>query len=102
MTVTSKLGKLLTNSRDAKEVEDWIFSLTPLGVAFSFFLIFMLPMEIPNKIPILVIGFAAGFSGLQTYWVFRGWRKNNLSTIILGIAGIAITMLLAWLYLANA
>ena len=102
MAVNGKLGKLLSNSRTPKEVEDWIFSLTPLGVAFSFFLMFMLPMEIPNKIPILVIGFAAGFTGLQTYWVFRGWRKNHLSTILLGITGIVITMLLAWFYLSLA
>jgi hypothetical protein len=48
---------------------------------------------------ILVTGIAAGFTGLQSYWIFRGWRKNHGSTVLLGIIGIAITLGLAWGYM---
>jgi len=76
MEASSKLSRLLRTSRDQKEIEDWIFSLTPLGVAFVFFIIFVLPMDLPNKDMIVVTGIAAGFTGLQSYWIFRGWRKS--------------------------
>jgi len=99
MEATSKLSRLLRTSRDQKEIEDWIFSLTPLGVAFTFFIIFVLPMDLPNKDMVLVTGLAAGFTGLQSYWIFRGWRKNHISTMLLGIIGIGITLGLAWLYM---
>jgi len=99
MEATSKLSRLLRTSRDQKEIEDWIFSLTPLGVAFTFFIIFVLPMDLPNKDMIVVTGIAAGFTGLQSYWIFRGWRKNHLSTVLFGVAGIAITLSLAWGYM---
>ena len=98
MEASGKLSKLVHTSRDPQEIQDWIFSLTPLGVAFVFFIVFLLPMDLANKDIILVTGIAAGFSGLQSYWVFRGWRKNHASTILLGLVGIAITVSLAWGY----
>jgi len=99
MEATSKLSRLLRTSRNQKEIEDWIFSLTPLGVAFVFFIVFVLPMDLPNKDLVLVTGIAAGFTGLQTYWIFRGWRKDHLSTVLLGLVGIAITLGAAWSYI---
>jgi uncharacterized membrane protein len=102
MAGSNKVSKLLKTSRDPQEIQDWIFSLAPLGVAFIFFLIFLWPMEIPDKDVILVTGVAAGFIGLETYWIFRGWRKNHMSTILLGLAGIAITIAAAWSYMTFA
>lgn len=100
MTNEGKLSKLLKTARDQQEVEDWIFSLTPLGVAFVFFFIFLLPMDIPRKDVVLIVGTAAGFTGLQSYWIFRGWRKNHALTILLGLLGIALALALVWLYLS--
>jgi hypothetical protein len=37
MNVTNKFKQLFATERDIKEVERWIFSLAPLGVAFAFF-----------------------------------------------------------------
>ena len=102
MADTNKLGKLLKTSRDPQEIQDWIFSLAPLGVAFTFFLIFLWPMDIPNKDIILASGVAAGFIGLESYWVFRGWRKNHISKTLLGLAGIAITLAATWAYMTMA
>jgi uncharacterized membrane protein len=99
MASDGKLGKLLRTRRNPQEVEDWLFSLIPLGVAFVFFFIFLLPMNIPNKDMVMVIGVAAGFIGLQSYWIFRGWRKNHALTIVLGLIGIAIVLGLVKLYL---
>ena len=99
MSNEGKLSKLLKTARDQQEVEDWILSLTPLGVAFVFFFIFLLPMDIPSKNVVLIVGTAAGFTGLQSYWIFRGWRKNNVLTIVLGLIGIAIVLGLVMLYL---
>jgi uncharacterized membrane protein len=98
MASTSKLNQLIKTSRDPNEIQDWLFSLTPLGVAFVFFLVFLLPMDIANKDIILITGIAAGFTGLESYWVFRGWRKNHGSTVLLGLLGIALTIFLAWFY----
>ena len=100
MASDDKLGKLLRTSRNPQEVEDWILSLTPLGVAFVFFFIFLLPMDIPHKDVILIAGTAAGFTGLQSYWIFRGWRKNHALTIVLGLIGIAVVLGLVKLYLS--
>lgn len=100
MEAESKLSKMMSTSRDPKEVQDWIFSLTPLGVAFVFFFMFMLGTDVPDKTLVLVVGFAAGFTGLQSYWVFRGWCRNHFSTVLMGVIGISLTLAALWGYLA--
>lgn len=99
MSLSDKLDHMLETRRDEQEVQRWIFSLIPLGVAFVFFFIFMLPMDIANKDIILVTGAAAGFAGLQTYWIFRGWQREEGLTIVLGIAGILIAAVFTWAYI---
>jgi hypothetical protein len=98
----SKFVKLLRTSRNPQEIQDWIFSLAPLGVAFVFFFIFMLPLDIPHKEIVLIVGTAAGFTGLQSYWIFRGWHKNHVLTVVLGLISIAIVLGLLMLYLSIA
>jgi len=100
MRITDKVNHMLEAKRDEKEVQRWIFSLIPLGVAFVFFFIFMLSIQIPNKDVILVTGAAAGFAGLQTFWIFRGWRRGEGLTIVLGVIGIGIAAVFVWSYLA--
>ena len=102
MEATSKFCKLMKTGRDPQEVQDWLFSLAPLGVAFAFFLIFLWPMDIANKDIIIVLGTEAGFIGLESDCIFRGWCKNHMITILLGVIGIAITVALAWLYVTFA
>ena len=102
MSDANKVSKLLKTSRDPQELHDWIFSLAPLGVAFVFFLVFIWSIDIPEKDVIIVTGFAAGFIGLESYWVFRGWRKNHMVTILLGLMGIAVTVALVWSYVVFA
>jgi len=102
MAHDGKLSKLLKTGRNPQEIETWLFSLIPLGVAFVFFFIFLLPMDIPRKDIVMVIGTAAGFTGLQSYWIFRGWRKNHALTIVLGLIGIVIVLGLVRLYLTLA
>jgi hypothetical protein len=99
MVETGKLAKMLKTSRDRHEVEDWMFTLTPLGVAFVFFFVFILGMDIANKALVLVIGTAAGFVGLQSYWVFRGWRKNHAITVLMGLFSIVLVLGIVWFYL---
>ena len=89
---TGKLNKLLTTSRDPSEVQDWIFSLTPLGVAFAFYILFIMSTDIQPKGLFLAYGATAGIIGLETYWIFRGWRNNHASTILMGLIGVAITL----------
>jgi hypothetical protein len=100
MGSTSKLNKLLTTSRGKNETEDWIFSLTPVGVAFVFYIIFITSTNIEPKELFLAYGAAAGFIGLESYWIIRGWRKNNASTIVMGLIGIAATLGLLFLYIS--
>jgi hypothetical protein len=99
MAETSKLAKMLSTSRDRYEIEDWMFTLTPLGVAFIFFIVFILSSDITNKGLVMVVGTAAGFVGLQSYWVFRGWRKNHAVTVVTGLLSIALVLGLVWSYL---
>ena len=96
----SKLHKMMKTRRDPREVQDWIFSLTPLGVAFVFFFFLIMPMDIPDKQLVMLLGVAAGFAGLQSYWIFRGWQKNHVSTVLLGLLGLGLIMALVWLYLS--
>jgi hypothetical protein len=98
MGSASKLDKLLTTSRDKGEAEDWIFSLTPMGVAFVFYVMFIMSTNIEPKGIFLAYGAAAGFIGLESYWIVRGWRKNNAGTIVMGLLGIAITLGILFLY----
>ena len=98
MGSASKLNKLLTTDRDKSEAEDWIFSLTPMGVAFVFYVMFIMSANIEPKGLFLAYGAAAGFIGLESYWIVRGWRKNNVSTIVMGLIGIAVTLGLLFLY----
>ena len=102
MEETSKLNKLLTTGRDQSEAEDWMFSLVPIGVAFTFYMIFIMSTNIEPKGLFLAYGAAAGFIGLESYWIVRGWRKNHASTIVMGFLGIAITLGVLFLYMSFA
>jgi hypothetical protein len=102
MTEKSKLKKLLTTSRDASEAGNWIFSLVPIAVAFTFYMVFIITSDIENKGDLIAYGAAAGFVGLESYWVLRGWRKHHGSTVLMGIIGIVATLGLLKLYLSFA
>ncbi len=49
MHIHDKIDHLMHSHRDETEVQRWLFSLTPLGVAFAFFFLLILPMDITNK-----------------------------------------------------
>jgi hypothetical protein len=97
---SSKLNKLMTTHRGPGEVQDWIFSLTPVGVAFVFYLVFIMSADIQPKGLFIAYGAAAGFIGLESYWIIRGWRKNHAITILSGFIGIGITLSLLGFYLS--
>ena len=98
----SKLEKLIKTSRKTGEAEDWIFSLTPITVAFVFYIIFIISTDIEQKGLFIAYGASAGIIGLESYWIVRGWRNNHGSTILMGILGIAITLGLLGLYMSFA
>lgn len=98
----SKLKKLLTTSRDPSEAGNWIFSLVPIAVAFTFYMVFIITSDIENKGDLIAYGAAAGFVGLESYWILRGWRKHHGSTVLMGIIGIALTLFLLKMYLSFA
>jgi len=100
MHINEKLDHLIQSHRDENEVQRWLFSLIPLGVAFVFFFLFILPMDIDHKDLVMVTGLAAGFAGLQAYWTFRGWQREEGLTVLLGLLGIALAALFVWAYAA--
>lgn len=100
MSDTDKLHKLLATHRGPGEIQDWIFSLTPIGVAFSFYLVFIMSSDIEPKGLFIAYGAAAGFIGLESYWIVRGWQNNHASTIIMGAIGILITIFVLGLYMS--
>jgi len=97
---TNKLNKLLTTHRGPGEIQDWIFSLTPIGVAFVFYVVFIMSSSIEPKGLFIAYGAAAGIIGLESYWIVRGWHNNHASTIILGVIGIIITLSALGLYMS--
>lgn len=99
MSFFARLKNTLSINRHEDELHWWMFSMAPLGVAFAFFFVFILPLEIPEKDVVLVTGFAAGFAGLQTYWIFRGWRRSEGLTMLLGIVSIIAVAALVWWYI---
>lgn len=99
MSEESKLEKLVKTKRTMGEAENWIFSLTPVFVAFVFYVMFILSTDFEQKSLFMAYGAAAGLIGLETYWIVRGWRKSHASTIIMGFLGIAITLGLLKLFL---
>ena len=98
----SKIEKLLKTSREAGEAEDWIFSLTPITVAFVFYIMFIISTDIEQKGLFIAYGASAGIIGLESYWIVRGWRNNHGSTIVMGVLGIAVTLGLLSLYISFA
>jgi uncharacterized membrane protein HdeD (DUF308 family) len=100
MAFGEKFKKMFNAERDHSEMSTWIFSLTPLGIAFCFYFVFLLPMEIANKDLLYVVGAAAGFAGLQTYWIARGWKREEGVTVILGFVGIIFAFILTWAYIS--
>ena len=102
MADNDKVRKILKTSRDPQELQDWMFSLIPLFVAFTFFLVFVWSIDLPHKDIVILIGAAAAFTGFEAYWIYRGWRKNHFITILFGLIGVVITIALAWLYITFA
>ena len=100
MSDETKLEKLIKTSRETGEGEQWIFSLTPIAVAFVFYIMFIISTELENKGLFIAYGAAAGMIGLETYWIVRGWRRNHGSTVLMGILGILITLGLLMLYMS--
>ena len=100
MEEDGKLSKLVKTNREIGEAESWIFSLVPVGVAFVFYIMFIISSDIEQKGLFLAYGATAGIIGLETYWIVRGWRKNHGSTVLMGIIGIMITLGLLKLYLS--
>ena len=92
MPEESKLKKLVTTKRGSNEAENWMFSLIPVAMAFTFYIIFIMYSDIDNKNLFLAYGATAGFIGLETYWVLRGWKKNHGSTVLMGLLGIVATL----------
>ena len=102
MAEESKLEKLVKTSRKPEEAEDWIFSLVPISVAFVFYTLFIITSDIEQKGLFMAFGAAAGIIGLESYWIIRGWRKHHLSTVVMGVLGIAITLGLLKFYMSIA
>ena len=92
MTDKNKLNKLLTTDRGPKECENWMFSLIPITVAFAFYVVFITATDLENKGLFIAYGAAAGFIGLETFWILRGWRRNHGSTVIMGLLGVVVTL----------
>ena len=100
MRDANKLNKLLTTHRGPGERQDWLFSLTPIGVAFVFYMVFIMSSNIEPKGLFIAYGAAAGIIGLESYWRVRGWHNNHGSTVIMGAIGILITICALGFYMS--
>lgn len=89
-----------TTEKSTDIVASWMFSLLPIGVAFVFYVVIILASSLENANIFIAYGAAAAFIGLETYWVTYGLRNKFVGTIIMGLAGIAITLGVLFLYLS--
>ncbi|MCW8888386.1 MAG: hypothetical protein OQK25_04930 [Gammaproteobacteria bacterium] len=94
--------ELLPPANSSDDVGSWIFSLIPVGVAFLFYVVFILQANLENTNLFLAYGATAGFIGLESYWILHGLRRKRSSIVMMGIAGIAITLAILYLYLSFA
>jgi hypothetical protein len=99
MDDSSKFSRLVKSNRQPRELDDWVFSVAALGLSFFFYIILVLSSGLESQGLLIALGAAAALIGLESYWIMRGWRKNNLTTILLGITGILVVLALLWLYL---
>ena len=81
------------------DTEDWLVSLAPITIAFIFYIFFILTSELENKGLFIAYGVTAGVIGLQTYWIIRGWRNKNISTVVMGSISIIVVLVLLRLYI---
>lgn len=81
------------------DTEDWLVSLAPITVAFIFYIFFILTSDLENKGLFIAYGVTAGVIGLQTYWIVRGWRNKNTSTVVMASISIVIALVLLKLYM---
>ena len=84
--------KSLSTASNSEVVENWVFSLIPVGVAFVFYLVFILQSDIENKNLFIAYGATAGFIGLESYWITQGLRKQRSGIVVMGVIGIALTL----------
>jgi len=96
----SEEEKLSNNVNSSKEIESWIFSLLPVGVAFLFYIVFILQSDFENKGLFMAIGAAAGFSGLESYWILKGLKSRRVHLVIMGSVGIALTLAALYFYMS--
>jgi len=88
----NNFNKLLATHLWPEDIQDWIYSLPPLGVAFAFYIIYIISSDIEPKGLYIAYGATAGFIGLESYWIVRGLFNNHASTIIMGVIGIIIAL----------
>jgi hypothetical protein len=86
----------------SEAVGNWIFSLIPVGVAFVFYVVFIITAELENKDVFLAFGATAAFIGLESYWIMRGMRENSTGIVVTGLIGIAVTLGALYLYMSFA
>lgn len=91
--------KPLASGNSSEEVENWIFSLIPVGVAFVFYVVFILQAGLEGANRFIAIGAAAGFIGLESYWILKALRHNRNGIVVMGLAGIALTLGALYLFL---
>jgi hypothetical protein len=87
----------LSTASNSEVVENWVFSLIPVGVAFVFYVVFILQSDIDNKNLFIAYGATAGFIGLESYWITQGLRKKRTGVVVMGLIGIALTLGLLYL-----
>jgi len=92
MKIANKINKLLATHLWPEDIQDWLYSLPPLGVAFVLYVIYIISSDIEPKGLYIAYGAAAGFIVLESYWIARGLLNNHASTIIMGVIGIIMAL----------
>ena len=100
MRDTNKLNELFETHMWPEDIQEWISLLPPIGVAFALYIVYIILSGIEPRGLFIAYGAAAGFIGLESYWMVRGWHNNHGSTVIMGAIGILITIFVLGMYMS--
>jgi hypothetical protein len=90
----NKLNSKPSLAGSVADIPLWINSLLPVMAMFLCYTGIVVAAGIEPEDRLIAYGAAAAFIGLECYWILRGLRDNHLMTMVTGIVGAAMAVLL--------
>jgi hypothetical protein len=90
----NKYSRKLAVAGSVNDIPLWMNSLIPVMAMFVCYAAIIVAADIEPTDRLIAYGAAAAFIGLECYWILRGLRDNHLATMVTGIVGAGMAVLL--------